>query len=462
MFDPIHSKLAPFQQEHTLRFWDQLDAAGRRRLAAQIEAIDLPLIQKLTSGKEEKTDWAAVADRIEPAPAVRLSDPKAPFSQTEARAAGEQALSTGRIGAVLVAGGQGTRLGFPKPKGMFPLGPLSDRTLFEILIGKLKAQSRLYEQAIPLYLMTSPATHDETVAYFEEHDRLGLAEDDLRIFQQGVMPAVADGKLLLAAKDELALSPDGHGGCLAALAQSGCLAHALERGIDTLFYFQVDNPLARVCEAELIGYHLLAESEMTTQAVAKREPHDKVGNLVTLDGKAQVIEYSELPDLLAERRNADGSLRLWAGSIAIHVFDVPFLVRIAADAEGLPFHRANKKVPCLDDAGRWIEPEQPNATKFERFIFDLMPFARNALCVEAPEGEVFSPVKNASGAEKDTKETAQAAMIAQHRRWLAAAGVKVAEGVKVEIDPAFAADLEELKESVDPDTEITRDAYFTP
>jgi UDP-N-acetylglucosamine/UDP-N-acetylgalactosamine diphosphorylase len=460
MLAQLTAALEPFDQTHLLRFWEELDEAGRAKLAAHIESVDLPLMQKLLSGSEDKTDWAAAADQIAPAPAVRLNEEHPRFSADQALAAGEAALKAGRVGAVLVAGGQGTRLGFPQPKGMFPLGPVSNRTLFEILVGKLRAQAARFNTAIPLYLMTSPATHEETVAYMQQQNRLGLPEADLRIFSQGTMPAAAEGKLLLAEKDSLALSPDGHGGCLAALHKSGALADATARGIDTLFYFQVDNALAPVCDAAFIGYHLLAESEMTTLAVAKTEPHDKVGNVVTRDGKAQVIEYSELPDVLANRRNDDGSLALWAGSIAVHAFDVPFLQRAADDADGLPFHRAQKKVPFVNEAGEHIEPSEPNAVKFERFIFDLMPQAKNALVVEGDEADVFAPVKNASGAAKDTKETAQAAMIAQDRRRLEAAGVSIADGVQVEIDPALAATNEALRQRIAGQTEIKTDTYF--
>jgi UDP-N-acetylglucosamine/UDP-N-acetylgalactosamine diphosphorylase len=276
------------------------------------------------------------------------------------------------------------------------------------------------------------------------------------------MPAVdlKSGKLLLEAKDSLALSPDGHGGTLAALARHGCLQDIQQRGIEQLFYFQVDNPLTQICDPQFIGYHLLCGSEMSTQAVAKRDPAERVGVIVAIDGKVQILEYSDLPAEHAARRDADGSLWLWAGNTAIHVFDVAFLERMQHTADALPFHRAKKKVPFIDEAGQLVEPEKPNAIKFERFIFDLLPHARHAIVVEVDPAEGFAPVKNASGEPRDTPETARAAMIALHRRWLREAGARVGDDIAVEISPQFALDAKELKAKIRPGTAVTGPKYF--
>ena len=202
--------------------------------------------------------------------------------------------------------------------------------------------------------MTSPVTHDDTVAFFKANNRFGLLEDELVVFCQGTMPAVdaKTGKLLLAAKDSLFLSPDGHGGTVAALAASGAIEHMRQRGIEQLFYLQVDNPLAPICDPEFIGHHLLAESELTSMAVAKQTPQDRLGNFVMIDGRLQVIEYSDFPDDVAERRDAKGGLEFWAGSMAVHVFSATFLERSLALKDSLPFHVARKKVPYVDERGR--------------------------------------------------------------------------------------------------------------
>ena len=434
--------LEPFGQQHLLRFWDEIDDAGRARLAAQIAAIDLTQMAELFRRTAAAQDWAALARRAEPPPAIRLAERKTPESKASARSRGEQALAAGEIGVLLTAGGQGSRLGFDQPKGMYPIGPVSGATLLQVHLEKALAAARRYGAAVPVYMMTSPVTHDEQVAFLDEHNRFGLAEDDLVIFCQGTMPAVdaKTGKLLLSAKDELFLSPDGHGGTVAALADSGAIAHMRRRGVKHLFYLQVDNPLTPIADAEFIGYHLLAKSELTSMAVAKQSPRDKLGNFVSVDGRVQVIEYSDFPDDVAERRDANGTLAFWAGSIAVHVFAVDFLERTLRLRDAMPFHVAHKKVPHVDEAGRLVEPSEPNALKFERFIFDLLPHAENAIVVEYPEQDVFAPLKNAPGADRDTPEYVREFMIDQHRRWLAVAGVSVAEGVPVEISPLWALD----------------------
>src|SRR6056297_189190 len=319
----LRAQLEPHGQAHLVQFWDTLTSDQRRRLADQIAAVDLSLIDQLFAGEETAIDFAALAARSSSPPAVKADGRGAAWSASEAFAQGEAAIAAGEVAALIVAGGQGTRLGFDKPKGMFPVGPLSQRTLFEIFADRLRAIGDRYGVRIPLYLMTSPATHEETVAYWEAHDYLALRREDVHVFCQGTMPAVdqESGKILLADRDRLALSPDGHGGTVAALEKSGCLDHAEQQEIRYLSYGQVDNPLVDLCEPALIGHHIAAGSELTTQVVRKRYPTEKVGNVVLVDGRLQIIEYSDLPEEAALQRDAAGELKLWAGSIAVHVFD---------------------------------------------------------------------------------------------------------------------------------------------
>ena len=219
------------------------------------------------------------------------------FAGRRPKPAGAEALAAGKVAALLVAGGQGTRLGFDHPKGLYRIGPVSQASLFQILMEKMLAAGRRYGVSIPLYLMTSPATHAETLEYLAANGRFGLPEQDLHVFCQGTMPAVdaESGRLLLESPGSLALSPDGHGGMLAALARSGGLDDLAARGIEQLFYFQVDNPLAPVCDAAFLGYHLLAGSELSTLVVAKEFPTERVGNVASVDGRLRIIEYSDLP-----------------------------------------------------------------------------------------------------------------------------------------------------------------------
>jgi UDP-N-acetylglucosamine/UDP-N-acetylgalactosamine diphosphorylase len=312
--------------------------------------------------------------------------------------------------------------------------------------------------------MTSPATDEATRNFLKEQSWFGLPASDARIFRQATMWAVDDRfeKLLLESPGSLFAGPDGHGGMLAALNKSRCLADAQERGIQHFFYGQIDNPLLQVCDELFLGSHLLAGSEMTTQVVRKRDPLERVGNVVAIDGKVQVIEYSDLPEDSARQTNADGSLKLWAGNLAVHAFDVEFLARCAGRKGALPFHYAKKKVPCVDQTGNVVESERPNAIRFERFIFDLLPLARQALVVEVDPAEAFAPVKNSDDEPTDNPRIAKAAMMAQARRWLRGAGAGVADDVPVEINPLWAAGGEEVRSKLPPGTAITRPTYFAP
>ena len=276
------------------------------------------------------------------------------------------------------------------------------------------------------------------------------------------MPAVdaSTGRILLAKQSEVAFSPDGHGGMLAALVRSGGFADIKRRGLQHLFYFQVDNPLVEMCDPLFLGHHILAHSEASTLAIAKTDPLERVGNIVQLDGRTQIIEYSDLPAEVAQARNADGSLRFWAGNTAVHAFAVEFLNRVSQDQLQLPFHIALKKVPYIDAAGGTVEPAEPNAFKFERFIFDLLPVAERSIVVETDARRTFAPVKNPPGAAKDSPDTCRAAMMALHREWLTAAGAKIDPNVPVEISPLFALDEKELRTKIDSETAVDRPTYF--
>lgn len=480
--DDLLPRVACYGQESVLRFWDELDPSQRRVLAQQIRSIDFARIAALaapSSPAEQAARLRGLVERADPPPFFRLGGARnvlqrmanGPWAEPafrsdiqpeQAQQAGQQAWRSGQFAVILVAGGLGTRLGFDQPKGMYPIGPISRKSLFQIHFEKIVALGRRYGVRVPVYLMTSPETHDKTVAFLDQHGRFGLPAEDLYVFCQGTMPAVdaATGKVLLAEKHRLALSPDGHGGMLAAFDRSGAMAHAATRGIRHLFYFQVDNPLVQVGHPEFLGYHLLSGSEYTSQVVRKRDPLERVGNVVAVDGRLHVIEYSDLPDEIARQRNPDGSLRIWAGSIAVHAFRLDFLQRMAPEADRLPFHLARKKVAYVDPSGRRVEPAQPNAIKFERFIFDLMPYAENAVVVEVDGAEHFAPLKNAPGSASDTPESVRAQMMALHRAWLRRAGVEVPDQVPVEISPLYALDAEELAARKDLPDRVIEPTYF--
>lgn len=435
--------LIPQGQQHLLQFWEELTSEQQQSLADQIRSIDFCQLNRLIAGDVASSGKFDDQANVNP-PAARRLGQSSSTESSDARRAGESLLRSGKCGVVIVAGGQGSRLGFDHPKGMFPVGPVSDATLFQILIEKIRATANRFATVIPLYLMTSPATHQETVEFLDANNRFGLNESELIVFCQGIMPGVDNnGKLVLASKDTVFLSPDGHGGMLSAMKVSGALADMSDRGIEHLFYCQIDNPLVDLLGTEFLGYHLLANSDVTTQVVAKQDSSEKVGNVVEIDGRLQIIEYSDLPQAMAEVRQPNGDLRLWAGNLAVHAFRVAFLQRSCEGDCQLPFHVARKKIPYTRDDGIVVKPTEANGIKFEQFIFDLLPMARNALVVEVSEQEVFAPLKNAEG--KDSPDYVRNRISELHRSWLLQAGVEIPETMTVEISPLAAISPEDLR-----------------
>ena len=453
----LAEKLADYGQEHLLCGWDNLTPSQQHRMAAEIETIDFELLDRLfqQSRDSRETSLESPATRAlrarPPAQLVRLPQTPADKEQWAAAARhGAQLLREGKVGAILVAGGSGTRLGYDLPKGMFPISPVTNRSLYQLLAEQLLARSQRAGAAIPYYIMTSEATHEPTVAFFKEHRYFGLNPADVQFFQQGTMPAIDSrtGRLLLAEPGQLANSPDGHGGILAALERAELLDDMRERGLEYLYYHQVDNPLAIVCDPAFLGFHAQRGAEVSTKVVAKTGPDEKMGVLVEIDRQTQIIEYSDLPAAVANRRTNSGELELWAGSTAMHIFDLAFLERIIRDGLDMPFHLAHKKVAYINDELDVVEPDQPNAYKFERFIFDTLPHARLALGVETAREREFNPVKNASGV--NSPDDVRNSLISLHAGWLRSAGVKVPEDVPVEIHSDWALDAAEVAARVDP------------
>ncbi len=452
----ILSTLEQYGQQHVVRWWGELSASHREALVRQIESIDFPLLNELMqlrSSSGQAAQAAATARRAAratpPANLVRVSlREERPAEWAAAEGVGHELLRAGKVGAILVAGGQGTRLGFDQPKGLFPIGPLSGKSLFQLYGEQLRARGRRAGRAIPYFVMTSDATHAETVAWFERHGDFGLNRDDVYFFQQGALPAVDDAqpRLLLADKGTISTSPDGHGGLLKALARAGLLQVMRERGIEYVYYHQVDNATAVLCDPVFLGLHVQRGSELSTKVVPKTGPEEKVGVLVSVDGRTEIIEYIDMPQDLSESRDPTGGLRFWAGSTAIHVFSRVFLERIVDEGLKLPYHVAHKAVPWVNDAGEVVRPKDNNAHKFEQFIFDALPLARLGLVVEADRPREYNPVKNASGA--NSPETTRAALLRNHREWLIAAGAVVPEHVRVEVSPLFALDAEEVRAKV--------------
>ena len=286
-------------EEHAylLAHWDRLNAHQQRELCEQIYRIDFELLQREFASKQQAMDWASIAQRAEPPEAVRLGELTESRLEQASREGG-RAIAQGKVAMVLVAGGQGTRLGFDHPKGLFPIGPVSGRTLFQMHADSLRGAIRRFGVSIPLLIMTGPSTDTPTREYFKKNSYLGLDPNDVLIFPQGNLPAIdaQTGRILLESPGSISMSPDGHGGIVDALGKIGWYEIAKERGIEQLFYAQVDNPLVRACDPLLIGLHRSVGAQVTTQVVQKRFAAEKVGNVVRIDGKTQIIEYSDLPE----------------------------------------------------------------------------------------------------------------------------------------------------------------------
>jgi UDP-N-acetylglucosamine/UDP-N-acetylgalactosamine diphosphorylase len=459
----LRERLEEAGQGHLARALDGLEGGARERLLAEIEALDLGLIRRLVDGLVGDDGHDALGEIAPPDPAGVIALPRGPEDEERdrsAREAGEALLREGGVAAVLLAGGQGTRLGYDGPKGLYPFAPLTGRTLFSHHAAKIAALRARYGGALPWYVLTSPANDAPTRAAFEENDFYGLAPESVRLVVQGTLPAVdaAGGEILRDAPDHLALSPDGHGGLLSALASSGALDEMTREGVRTIFTFQVDNPLARVCRPELLGHHVLAGADMASVVVRKLTAEEKMGVIARVDGRTGVVEYSDLPDALAQQRDAEGALVYWAGSIAVHCIEVDFARRLTEGGLRLPYHHALKKVPFLDAEGRRVEPEAPNAVKFETFLFDALPSADRTVTVEAAREDEFSPIKNAEGS--DSPATARRDLNRLHARWLEAAGVPVprdadGEPVDVEIDPRVALEGSDLAGALPPGFAVT-------
>jgi UDP-N-acetylglucosamine/UDP-N-acetylgalactosamine diphosphorylase len=279
--------------------------------------------------------------------------------------------------------------------------------------------------------MTSEATDAPTREFFRQEKFFGLPEEDVFFLVQAMNPAIDfEGRLLLETPGKIFESPNGHGGSLTALLDSGALEDMRNRGIETLFYYQVDNPLIRMCDPAFLGFHSLSGSQASSKVVCKRDAAEKMGVVALVDGRLGIVEYTELDEERSQARDDAGELLYWAGNIAVHLFQRDFIEQVAKSAnELLPLHPSAKKIPFIDEKGKSVAPEASNGYKLERFVFDALPHAANGCVVEAERTEEFSPVKNASG--QDSADTARADLAAEARRWL---GALAPEGAVIELD----------------------------
>lgn len=454
-------------QGQVFRYWDELGTEARKALVEQAGQIDLAEIERLnqTLVLGRSSGQGLDLSDLSPAPYIPLPGKGGGAAQwAEASRLGEQVLREGKVAAFTVAGGQGTRLGYDGPKGTFPVTPVRQATLFQVFAEKILAAGRRYGRPLHWFVMTSHINHAATESFFREHNYFGLDASRVHFFRQGLMPAVdLNGKIMLEDKGTIAMSPDGHGGSLRALVRSGSTALMRKEGIEILSYFQVDNPLVKCIDPAFIGFHVQSGSQMSSKMVPKAYAGEKVGHFCRQRDRLVVIEYSDMPKALAEKTDASGELLYRAGSIAIHLINRDFIETMGGDnvEASLPFHRADKKIKTLDAQGNPVHPDKPNGVKFELFVFDALPFAKNPIVVETAREDDFSPVKNAEGA--DSPQTCRDDQLREYARWLKKAGVSIPTDetglppFAFEITPLFADSESTFLEkwrSLDPKPEI--------
>ncbi len=448
--ESIRALTREYDQEQVFRFWDELDAAGRERLLEDLSQIDFSLMSRLVDTWIRNTPQAEAFSKIDPVPVIPVVDPERPDAQA-ALAIGEEALRAGRVGLFLVAGGQGTRLGFDGPKGSYPIGGLTGKTIFQYHAEKILNLQRRYGCVLPWYIMVSQTNGPATKAFFASNDYFGLDPNDVYFMAQHMVPCVDEnGKFLLESKDRLAMNPNGHGGCIQAMVEHAVLDNARARGVDTLCYFQVDNWGVKVADPYFIGYHIQAKAEISSKNHRKHKPREAVGVHCLCDGVYHVIEYSELdiyPQLL--ETDEQGNVIYYAGNPAIHILSVDFVQRVYDNFDTFPWHLAHKKIPHLDTAGNLIDPAAPNGYKFETFVFDALRMAGHdpvALEIDPP-GE-YTPTKQFDG--DNSVVAARESMSDFWAGWLDAAGSPVPRKkdgtaeIAIEISPLFALTREEF------------------
>ena len=443
-FENVIKNVYMNNQEHVFQYWNELNDSERRTLVEELSSIDFNLMNGLYGQKDLAS---ADTSEFEPAEYISLPDSREQNNNiNSAKAAGAEHISKGNTAVLLVAGGQGTRLGFNGPKGMFPIGAVSGKSLFRIHAEKILFISKKYNISIPWLVMTSKENNTDTINYFETNNYFGLKNEDVIFFSQNMLPSLdVNGKLLLKTKNSIIINPDGHGGVLSALSTSGLLNELRNRNINTIFYFQVDNPLVNILDPVFIGFHVQNNSDVSSKAIMKISADEKVGVFVKFNnGKTGIIEYSDLPKEKQGVVDNKGKLLYCMGNIAVHCFKLSFIESLVSRTDlSLPFHTARKKIIALLDG----EEKEINSLKFEKFIFDSITLTGKNTILETRREDEFAPVKNADGT--DSPGSAKELMNNLYRKWTLNRKIIVPGIVKeMEISPLLAAEPDDLPENI--------------
>lgn len=427
----LKNSLLQVGQDHLLEGIDSLSEAERLQLEKEIASQDFNLLNQLFKEHSSKP-IISTDDEILP---ITFDLAENNIKQDMWEETGFLLLEQGQVAAFLVAGGQGSRLGFEGPKGAYDIGLPSKKSLFQIQAERISNLSARAGHPIPWCIMTSPLNHEDTITHFEDHHFFGLPRDSIRFFSQGTMCALdPNGKAIKSSKEHLALVPDGNGGCFRALAQSGTLAWLIEKGVRYVFLYSVDNVLVKVADPAFVGA-LASDGRAlsSSKVVRKKHPQEKVGVFVIKNKKPSVIEYSDLPEDLRSETYPDGSPLYDGANIAIHLFRIDALKKLQNTP--LPWHSAKKTVFGVN-----------NAWKFEQFLFDAFPLLGSMTLYGVSREDEFAPVKNADG--DDSPKSARVMLGSLHKYWLERAGVSVDPRKLYEISPTISYSGESLSQTV--------------
>lgn len=390
-YEEALQKLAPAGQEHLLQYYDEISGEEKENLLKQIEALDLSLLDLIQDGVKE-----VAKGKLEPLGAVTLEEIEANRDVYEKK--GLEAIKACKVGAVLLAGGQGTRLGLDKPKGMLNVGVHRDLYLFEQLVNNLMTVVKKADAWVPLFVMTSEKNNEDTTKFFADNDYFGYNKDYVFFFVQEMAPSVGyDGKIYMEEKYKLSTSPNGNGGWFSSLVKAGLLDKINELGVEWLNVFAVDNVLQKMADPVFVGATIDAGCVCGSKVVAKADPNEKVGVLCLEDGKPSIVEYYEMTDEIINSRDANGRLLYNYGVILNYLFDVRTLTRIMN--ENMPIHVVEKKIPYIDENACLVKPSEPNGYKFETLVLDMIHMMDNCLSFEVERTREFAPIKNRTGVD---------------------------------------------------------------
>ncbi len=393
-YEEAQAKLKEFGQEHVLKYWEELSPREKSDLILQINRTDFSVCSA-KPGQEERGSFA-------PLKAMQLAEIM--LRSNEFLQLGKETIKRGKVGAVMLAGGMGTRLGWSGPKGTYNIGLNNDVFIFQRQIENLLENVKLTDSWIPLYIMTSEKNNNETVSFLKQHDYFGYNPDYVTFFMQDMAPACdREGKVYMESKAAIATSPNGNGGWFKSMETSNLIPDIHRRGIEWLNVFAVDNVLQRIADPYFIGAVLSSGKACGAKVVRKNAPDEKVGVICLEDGRPSIVEYYELTDEMRDAVDETGSPAYSFGVILNYLFNVGDLEKTMD--KRLPLHVVEKKIPHIDDSGNPVKPESPNGYKFEQLVLDMIHTFDSCLPYEVVREREFAPVKNATGI--DSVESAQ-------------------------------------------------------